>query len=424
MLTRMIPLERSYNIQQSDSGWERLVDDVCRLVERNPVPWEGLGTLDRAAIISLCRERSVVAVFGAIMDRYTLQQGASTWACKSMQYSTVVDELERYFGDPKYIYLHRDGRDVALSFLRAVVGDKHPYFTAKKWAELQRAAAAVAERVGPERCQRVCYEELTAEPEPVLRRLCGFLGVDFSPEMMSFHRSQEATRTSGKSKLWENLGKPIMRNNSRKFLRGFSEEQVRTIESIAGPELDRLGYERAYVEMGDEQVFSPEDIAVFAEDNALQKSKVRAQMDADDATRRAHQLAILTERVAFLDGFTQVQLRTLQTFLTEEHYAPNAVLIERQVTHRDLYFIVAGEAVVTDGATTVARLSVGACVGELGMLTGHPRTREVSAVTHLRVLRLRWPDYHSLLESQPRVAAQLLWATATRLAERFIEASE
>jgi hypothetical protein len=392
---------------------------VCRLVKRNPVPWSNMAALDRDSVRAHCQERSVVAVFGAIMDIYAAQQGASAWACKSMQYSRFVDQLESYFDAPKYIYLHRDGRDVALSFSRAVVGDKHPYFTARKWAALQQAAHAVSERVGPTRCHRVCYEELTAEPEPVLRRLCDFLDVGFTLEMMSFHRSGEASRTSGKSSLWANVGKPIMRNNSRKFLKGFTEAQVRIIETVAGAELDRLGYDRVYVAPGQERVFSPEDVERFKVENDELKSEVRASMDADDATRRAHQLEILTERVAFLEGFTGPQLQVLQTFLLEEHYLDGQTVFSKGMKARDLFFVVSGDAVVVDGDEVIATLSLGECFGELGMLTGAPRTRAVQAKGPLRVLRLRWSSFEGLLAEQPRLAAQLLWATGTRLAARF-----
>jgi len=39
----------------------RLVDDVCQLVELNPVPWEGV-LLDRQDVAFRCSERSLVAV--------------------------------------------------------------------------------------------------------------------------------------------------------------------------------------------------------------------------------------------------------------------------------------------------------------------------------------------------------------------------
>ena len=126
ILTRMIPLEPSYGDLALDSNWGQLVEDVCTLVDRNPVRWTEVWPLDRSAVKASCRERTTVAIFGAIMDLYARARGASMWACKSMQYSRYVGQLEACFEAPRYIYLYRDGRDVALSFKRAVVGEKHP----------------------------------------------------------------------------------------------------------------------------------------------------------------------------------------------------------------------------------------------------------------------------------------------------------
>ncbi len=179
-----------------------------------------------------------------------------------MTYIKYAEALNDYFVNPKYIYLYRDGRDVTLSFTKAVVGDKHPYMIAQKWAELQRLCIAERER-SPERVFGICYEELTAEPETVLRRLCQFLGVTYKDTMLNGHNSAEANRTAESSSLWGNLTKPVMRNNSQKFLKGLNEEEVRMIEYVAGDCLDALDYSRVYVPRGQERTFSEHEIEQF-----------------------------------------------------------------------------------------------------------------------------------------------------------------
>src|SRR5262249_14184799 len=163
---------------------------------------------------------------GAVMDLYAEANGKTQWLCKSMTNIRYAKELDAYFGEPKYIYLYRDGRDVTLSFTRAVIGDKHPFVIAHKWAELQRLCLNHREHA-PQRGFSLCYEELTADPETVLRRLCAFLGIVYRDAMLEGHASTEASRTAHSSSLWENLTKPIMRDNSRKFLRELSAEDIR-----------------------------------------------------------------------------------------------------------------------------------------------------------------------------------------------------
>lgn len=294
ILQRMMPLMPFYGDLEDEDAFAVLVDDVCRLVERNPVAWENITTFDRADVTRRCSQPSLVAVFGAVMDIYAEMNGKSKWLCKSMTYIRYAQELDTYFGDPKYIYLYRDGRDVTLSFTKAVIGDKHPYVIAQKWAELQRLCLNVQDRT-PERVFSPCYEELIADPAHVLSRLCSFLGIAFTDAMLAGHTSTEATRTAQSSSLWDNLTKRILRNNSQKFLKELCEEDVRIIESVAGDCLDALGYERVYVQPGEERHFSEEEIAEFHAQNRELMQHQQKATEPEDRVRRQFQQQVLDD---------------------------------------------------------------------------------------------------------------------------------
>ena len=118
ILERMYPLMDNYGDLQEDDNFNMLVDDVCRLVELNPVEWTGM-SFDRDAVISKVKDRSLMSVYGAIYDLYAESQGAKTWCCKSMANINYINDIEKHFDHPKYVYLYRDGRDVALSFSSA-----------------------------------------------------------------------------------------------------------------------------------------------------------------------------------------------------------------------------------------------------------------------------------------------------------------
>ena len=424
LLSRMLPLVPSYGDLSNDDCWRQLVNDACELVERNPVPWIGTARFDRLDIAARCRERSLYAIFGALMDTFAEASGAKAWVCKSMQYSRYGAALDAYFQSPRYIYLYRDGRDVTLSFTKAVVGEKHPYFISKRWAELQRICLAERERVGPERYFSLCYEELTGEPEVVLRRLCAFLDVAFNPSMMAFHRSSEAENTSDKSQLWQNLSRPIMRNNTRKFLKGLTTEEIGIVESLAGDVLDVLGYERVQVRSGQEQVFSPEDIAHFTALNTRRKKERRSMMEEGDAERRAHQLKLLIERVYFLADLSHADAIRFLQFAEEQHLREGETIIEAGDSDRTVYFLICGELVVLSGETEIARIGPGEPFGELATLTGRPRTRTVQAATSCRLMGIRWEQWKMMRSEAPDIAAAVLWAISTRLAERFSRSNE
>ncbi len=292
ILQRIMPLLPLYGDLEDKDAFALLVDDVCRLIEKNPVAWEPIHTFDRDDVMSRCKVPSLVAVFGAVMDIYASANGKSKWLCKSMTYIKYANAFNAYFDNPKYIYLYRDARDVTLSFTKAVVGDKHPYMIAQKWAELQRLCIAEQER-SPKQVFGVCYEELTADPESVLRRLCQFLGIAYKDAMLNGHTSSEANRTAKSSSLWGNLTKPVMRHNSQKFLKGLSEEAIRIVESVAGDCLDALGYDRVHVARGQEQQFSEVEIKRFQSTNQHLIQQCEEVMDPEDIARRQRQQQVL-----------------------------------------------------------------------------------------------------------------------------------
>ena len=90
--------------------------------------------------------------------------------CKSMGMSAYHTSLLKFYGKGRlrYIYLVRDPRDVAMSFMKTPVGDKHYYAIVKKWAKLQEQAIAILEAV-PDIIFHIKYEDLLENKEDAIR---------------------------------------------------------------------------------------------------------------------------------------------------------------------------------------------------------------------------------------------------------------
>ncbi|MCW8900536.1 MAG: sulfotransferase [Gammaproteobacteria bacterium] len=293
ILQRFMPLLPVYGDLNNQGAFKKLIEDVCRLVELNPVPWDKV-KLDRKEILNRCQEKSLIAVYGAVMDLYAEAHNATAWMCKSMQNIQWAEDINRYFNNPKYIYLYRDPRDVTLSFTKAVIGEKHPYFIARQWNELQNLCIAQLNE-HKETIFPLSYENLLADPENMVKDLCQFLDIEFSKNMLDFHTSKEAERSAKSSSLWENLSQPIKSNNSKKFLNEFTTDEIRIIESITGEVMDTLGYERAVVQKGEELTFTDEEIEQFAQENATAKASNSAKVDPEDLKRRNLQTGFLNK---------------------------------------------------------------------------------------------------------------------------------
>lgn len=294
VLERFVPLLPAYGNLSEEASFVRLVDDVVRLVEVNPVSW-GV-EFDRADIRRRCRDNSLVAVFGSVMDRMAEAYGKPDWMCKSLANVHFLPEIERYFRDDnvRYLYLYRDGRDVCLSFLKAVVGEKTAYHVARQWHTEQQLALECGRRVPASQFLALSYEELTSNPESTLRLLCRWLGIEFNSAMLDFHESEEASKTAASGKMWENVKKPVMSTNTKKWLTGLSTEQIIDFESVAGESLVQLGYELELVGKSQSaRVYDAEAKAALDAENRKRKASVKEQLPAEDLAARKPQEDLL-----------------------------------------------------------------------------------------------------------------------------------
>ncbi|MFY0680135.1 MAG: sulfotransferase [Thalassovita sp.] len=279
-LERLSPLKPLYGDLSQSKNFARLVDDVCLLIETNPVSWS-LGPLDRDYIASLCTEPSLVAVSFAVHDVLARHNHAQNWVCKSLGNVHILDEIERFGGnDAKYIHLHRDGRDVALSFKKAIVGEKTSYHIAQQWKDEQAKALAHGAKVGPDRFISVSYFGLVTQPQHELIRLCDFMDIQFQPEMLEFHRSKEAQTTSKAGQMWSNVSRPVMAGNVQNFLSDSDPANLAVFEAIAGDMLTRLGYPL---------------VNGFNEENERLKKKALASADPDDLLKRRAQSELMAQ---------------------------------------------------------------------------------------------------------------------------------
>lgn len=295
ILERIHPLLDKYGDLSDDHNFAQLVDDVCKLVELNPVEWQDVN-LDRSEIISRCNNnRNLAAIYNAVYDIYAKAQNASTWCCKSLVNIHYIDVIEQHFDRPKYIYLYRDGRDVALSFQKAVVGEKHIYNIARDWTDTQEKAIELIEQIESERVFCISYELLTQNPRDVAKSMCRFLGVQYTDSMMDFYKTSEAKNAATSSKLWGNVTNPVMSNNSGKYKSEMPEDDIRIFESIAGHVLDKLGYERDLIQKGKEINFTKSDIESFNRLNKLKKNEITSNVDKRDIKRRQRQSLLINE---------------------------------------------------------------------------------------------------------------------------------
>lgn len=182
-------------------------------------------------------------VVEGLLRAWTLRQGKSRWGEKTPQHALCWRTILAGFPDLQVIHLIRDGRDVALSYKAAFFGPKHAYHLAARWGQYLAAAEESQAVLGEPGFLPVRYEDLVAEPDRELRRICAFLGEEFAPAMLTFHRKAIAQIADQRN--LANLRRPVMTDNVGKWQREMTAREIRIFEARAGAQLERYGYARS-----------------------------------------------------------------------------------------------------------------------------------------------------------------------------------
>jgi Sulfotransferase family len=130
-------------------------------------------------------------------EAYMEQQGKPRWGEKTPTYVQRMRMIQRELPEARFVHVIRDGRDVALSVLDRTVRDLTVTDVARRWQKKITKARDDAPRL--RHYTEARYEDLILDTEPVLRRVCEFIKLDFDPVMLSYHersgkRLQEMAR--------------------------------------------------------------------------------------------------------------------------------------------------------------------------------------------------------------------------------------
>ena len=240
ILKEMMPLEPLYGDLNEDRNFKRLIDDTITLVKLHFFPWDG--PLDPAAVFAEAEERGVYGVKAALYDQYRRAKGKKRWGCKSTFVIHYVDRVRSLHPGAKFIHLVRDGRDVAVSAKTSVFNHFHPHYVGRLWGEQQRTAIELAKTLPSEGMLGVRYEDLLDDPAKTVRRVCEFIGEDYSDALLDYFKSGEAKNLAGSSRSWENVDKPVLKHNHSKYKRELSAAEIEAFELQAFEELKHFGY--------------------------------------------------------------------------------------------------------------------------------------------------------------------------------------
>lgn len=227
------------------SNSKQLIKDILKLTQVFIEPWQTRIDIDE--VLQYSNQRSFWSFFNAVYDLNKFKSNKKHWFCKENNLFDYAFEILYFLDNVKFIYLVRDGRDVASSMRKMPSGNYHYFFLAQKWKEEQSKCLRIYNQLKDANLIKLIrYEQLLENPEYILKDLCNFLEVEYSSLMLEFYKQNSAKDIAYKSNFWKNLSKPLMTNNSNNFRKEMSQKEIKLFESVAGSHLKYLGYDCNY----------------------------------------------------------------------------------------------------------------------------------------------------------------------------------
>jgi hypothetical protein len=181
-----------------------------------------------------------------LFQAWASKENKPRWGDKTPHYVMHLPLLHELFPSARILHIYRDGRDVALSWLKTPFEPRNMYTAALMWRKYV-AEGRSAGRALPADCYlEVRYEELISSPRQVMEQVCTFVQEPFTPAVLQPSRLQRTflrRRIFSRQPLRMRNRKEIVRANRDKWKAEMSPFHRRVFESTAGDMLETLGYE-------------------------------------------------------------------------------------------------------------------------------------------------------------------------------------
>ena len=166
-------------------------------------------------------------------------EGSNFYCSKGIHNFNYASQIITKLPKAKFIYLHRDPRDHAASWLRTPLFLHTPFDIIKKWVKEQEICISLL-KLYPNHIIKISYEEIIDDPQKAMTTILNFLNAPIDENC--FSTNPKNTKQSDSNPFWKNLGKPIMRDNKKKFLTALKQGDLNLIETLAKDVMEFLGY--------------------------------------------------------------------------------------------------------------------------------------------------------------------------------------
>jgi hypothetical protein len=226
-------------------------DAICRLPAATPLDESALRKLESIIlansrwedweceasrlqdILADCAGLDLAATLDRLVRGVFALPASVTWGEKSPRHSHIVDRIAAVFPEAGFIHIVRDGRDSCASMMARGWYEGQMRRIAEHWATCYCAAGKAAHS-GAGRYMELRFEDLLANAEREMQRVCEFLGLEFCPAMMEFGGRVDSLIPAGESGLHDKLRGPLAAAEVGKWKATLSPWQEAVFWAVAG----------------------------------------------------------------------------------------------------------------------------------------------------------------------------------------------
>ena len=226
----------------------------------------GIGEDEFRSAVEAIKPFSLADGIRSLYRLYAAKLGKSRWGDKTPPYLRFMPEIQDLLPEAHFIHVVRDGRDVALSSRELWFGPGR---------DLRAAAAIWRDELAHARSQanqlnhyiELKYEALVYDPEYMLKIVCQYLNLGYSPSMLSYHKAarqrfSEVVQTFGPDdqpgpdlatflSIHDHTARSPDPTRIGLWKTRMSHAEQEQFESIAGLWLAEFDYETLYFRSGD-----------------------------------------------------------------------------------------------------------------------------------------------------------------------------
>ncbi len=185
---------------------------------------------------------TIGSAVGAIFKAYARKHGKPRWGDKRPAYLLNLDVLMWMFPDAQIIHIIRDGRDCVASMKEADWFKGHIDKGISTWVRSMAVADRAARELPADQFYELYYEDLVANPESELRKLCDYLGEQYAPEMTE--PAKVAAFAVPERKVWHALTHgEVTTKRVGSWRERLTPQEIGLCERVMGRALRRRGYE-------------------------------------------------------------------------------------------------------------------------------------------------------------------------------------